>query len=249
MRLRRGAGSGRDRRRGFARGRRRRTVTLSLTWLPQVLRDGGVRVVKVGGGEDRGRGDVGQTFGVICHHTGGNRNGNMPSLQVLLDGREDLRGPLAQLGLGRDGTFYVIAAGRCNHAGAGVWNGDTAGNTHFIGIEAENTGLADHVWPDVQMNAYRHGVSAILRNSNRTAEWCAGHKEFALPQGRKSDPPFDMAEFRSAVSSILNLNVSPLTSIPAAEPAHEDGNDGRTTLRRPATGDLVGTLQIKLQLE
>src|SRR5580700_4344959 len=52
-------------------------------------------------------------------------------------------GPLAQLGLGRDGTFYVVAAGRCNQAGQGSWQGVTTGNSSFIGIEAENTGLSD----------------------------------------------------------------------------------------------------------
>lgn len=46
-------------------------------------------------------------------------------------------GPHAQLGLGRDGTFYIIAAGRCNHAGKGNWKGVTDGNGFFIGIEAE----------------------------------------------------------------------------------------------------------------
>ena len=67
----------------------------------------------------------------------------MPSLDTLIQGRSDLPGPLAQLGLGRDGTYYVIAAGKCNHAGAGSWKGVTSGNTDFIGIEAENTGLSN----------------------------------------------------------------------------------------------------------
>jgi hypothetical protein len=37
--------------------------------------------------------------------------------------RPDLSGPLAQLCLGRDGAFYIIAAGRAYHAGAGNWQG------------------------------------------------------------------------------------------------------------------------------
>jgi peptidoglycan hydrolase-like protein with peptidoglycan-binding domain len=60
----------------------------------------------------------------------------MPSLRVLIEGRSNLPGPLAQLGLGRDGTCYVIAAGRCNHAGAGLWQGVSTGNSSFIGTEA-----------------------------------------------------------------------------------------------------------------
>src|SRR5713226_4107492 len=125
----------------------------SLIWLPSVLKSAGLKVAVVDGWESRGRGDVGEIFGVICHHTAGPRDGNMPSLRTLIEGRPDLSGPLAQLGLGRDGTFYVIAAGRCNHAGKGVWQGVTTGNFSFIGIEAENTGLMDDSpWPAVQLN-------------------------------------------------------------------------------------------------
>ena len=75
------------------------------------------------------------------------------------------RGLSLNLGIGRDGTYYVIAAGRCNHAGKGSWKGVTTGNSSFIGIEAENTGLSnDTPWPDVQMDAYRRGVAAILKH-------------------------------------------------------------------------------------
>ena len=224
-------------------------MPFSLTWLPDVLTDAGLKVAKVDGWEFRGLGDMGDVLGVICHHTAGPRNLNMPSLNTIIHGRPDLSGPLAQLGLGRDGTFYVIAAGRCNHAGAGAWNGVTAGNTHFIGIEAENTGLAnDQPWPDVQLSAYQHGIAAILGKLGQTADWCAGHKEFALPQGRKSDPDFDMAVFRRAVADILGGATPPPAPVPASEPAMPDGTPGRPTLRRPATGDLVKALQTSLKL-
>jgi hypothetical protein len=224
-------------------------MPFSLTWLPDVLLEAGLKVAKVDGWDLRGLGDMGEVFGVICHHTAGPKGLNMPSLNTIINGRSDLRGPLAQLGLGRDGTFYVVAAGKCNHAGPGVWNGVTAGNTHFIGIEAENTGLGDDLpWPDVQMQAYRHGVAAILRHVNRDAEWCTGHKEFALPHGRKDDPSFEMVEFRGFVSTIVGGSAPPLTPIPASEPDSADGREGRLTLRRPATGDLVTQLQKKLRL-
>jgi hypothetical protein len=52
----------------------------SLVWLPHVLKNAGLKVAVVDGWESRGRGDVGQIFGVICHHTVGSKNGNMPSL-------------------------------------------------------------------------------------------------------------------------------------------------------------------------
>jgi hypothetical protein len=111
-------------------------MAFSLTWLPQVLLAAGLKVAEQPGWQDRGRGDVGATKGVMCHHTAGLQTGNMPSLGTVINGRSDLPGPLAQLCLGRDGTFYVVAAGRCNHAGVGNWQGLTSGNTNFIGIEA-----------------------------------------------------------------------------------------------------------------
>jgi len=222
-------------------------MAYKLTWLPQVLLDAGLKVAEVEGWEVYGRGDVGNVVGVICHHTAGPRRGNMPSLDTIIDGRSDLAGPLAQLGLGRDGTYYVIAAGRCNHAGLGSWNGLVdVGNSRFIGIEAENTGLSnDQPWPEVQMDAYRRGVAAILQRLGRGPEWCAGHKEYA--PDRKSDPSFNMEKFRADVAAILNGTAPPLDSIPPAEPpAAEGAPPGRPTLRRGAKGELVKQLQTKV---
>jgi hypothetical protein len=161
-------------------------MSFSLTWMPGVLQAAGLKVATVEGWDTRGRAEFGTPTGVICHHTVGPRQGNMPSLNVLIHGRSDLPGPLAQLGLGRDGTYYVIAAGRCNHAGDGSWQGITAGNTRFIGIEAENTGGPDDTpWPAIQVQCYRRGVAAILKHIGRGAEFCAGHKEYALPRAAR----------------------------------------------------------------
>jgi hypothetical protein len=84
-------------------------MAFSLNWLPQVLKGAGLKVATVDGWENRGVGDVGNTVGVICHHTAGPRNGNMPSLDTLLKGRSDLPGPLAQLGLGV-GTVRTLSS-------------------------------------------------------------------------------------------------------------------------------------------
>jgi hypothetical protein len=215
-------------------------MAYSLTWLADVLRAAGLKVAETDGWQDRGHGEVGEIVGVMCHHTAGPAGGNMPCLGVVCDGRgppNALAGPLCQLGLGRDGTWYVIAAGKAWHAGAGAWAGVSDGNGAFIGVEAENTGLAGDPWPDVQMDAYRHGVAALLAKLGAEAGMCCGHKEYALPAGRKDDPSFDMPAFRAAVSAILAGTAPPLPVIPAGE----DG--GRPTLRRGATGELVKTIQ------
>jgi peptidoglycan hydrolase-like protein with peptidoglycan-binding domain len=213
-----------------------------------VLKNAGLKVALVDGWEDRGRGDVGIIRGVICHHTATNaKEANMPTLRTLIEGRPNLRGPLAQLGLGRDGTYYVIAAGRCNHAGEGNWRGQTNGNANFIGIEAENTGRAnDFPWPERQLEAYRRGVAAILKHIGRSAGFCAGHKEYARPIGRKPDPGFDMAAFRASVAAILDGTAPAPVLIPAVEPG---AAGGRPTLRRGASGELVKMIQAKLRIE
>jgi len=225
-------------------------MTFSLTWLPDVLKEAGLKVALEDGWQERGRGDVGKIFGVICHHTAGPKDGIMPSLNTLIQGRggnNPLPGPLAQLGLGRDGTYFVIAAGRCNHAGRGEFKGIVNGNTNFIGIEAENTGLPnDSPWPEVQLDAYHRGVAAILKHIGRGADFCAGHKEYALPRGRKDDPDFDMDDFRSSVAAILNGNAPAPALIPSVEPVGPGNPVGRPTLRRGATGDLVKKVQAKV---
>lgn len=223
-------------------------MTHSLTWLPDVLKAAGLKVAVVDDWENRGRGDVGHIFGVLCHHTAGPKEGNMPSLGTLVKGRADLPGPLAQLGLGRDGTYFVIAAGKCNHAGKGTWQGVTNGNTNFIGLEAENTGRSDDSpWPEVQLDAYRRGVAAILTHIGRGVDFCAGHKEFAVPPGRKPDPNFDMNAFRASVAAIMNGTAPAPTLIPAVEPPVRAGAPtGRPTLRRGATGELVRQVQTKV---
>jgi peptidoglycan hydrolase-like protein with peptidoglycan-binding domain len=213
----------------------------SLIWMPTILEAAGLKIAVVNDWKTRGNGDVGNIVGVICHHTAGPRQGNMPSLRTLIDGRSDLPGPLAQLGLGRDGTYYVLAAGRCNHAGKGAWQGVTSGNTNFIGIEAENSGVSDDAWPQIQTDAYHRGVAAILKHIGRGPEFCAGHKEYALPKGRKPDPSLDMVKFRSVVAAILTGDVPRPPLIPAIE-NRKQGLPGRPTLRR---GDMTHTESVK----
>jgi peptidoglycan hydrolase-like protein with peptidoglycan-binding domain len=218
-------------------------MSFELTWLPEALLAANLKVATVPGWENRGRASMGTVRGVLCHHTAGPATGNMPTLRTLVEGRSNLAGPLAQLGLGRDGTFYVVAAGRCNHAGTGRWDGVGDGNANLIGVEAENSGTPRDPWPEVQLAAYAHGVAAILAHARLGAERCIGHKEWA-PR-RKTDPTFDMTAFRDRVRDILAGQAEPLRPIPAVEP---DGAHPRPTLRRGSTGDAVSGLQRALGL-
>lgn len=178
-------------------------MTFALTWLADVLRAAGLTVVEEDGWQTRGHNDMSFVRGVILHHTAGPITGNAPSLDTVIHGRPDLAGPLSHLVLGRDGTYFVVAAGKCWHAGAGVWQGVTDGNGSFVGVEAENKGTPDDPWPDVQTAAYAKGVAAILKHIGADSSWCAGHKEYCRPVGRKEDPSFDMNTFRVIVAALM----------------------------------------------
>jgi len=228
-------------------------MPFSLTWLPGVLKGAGLKVSLVDGWENRGLGDVGNIFGIICHHTGVKNPSklNMPTLKSLRDGRKAepglaaLPGPLAQLGLARDGTYFVIAAGRAAHAGKGSFKG-VSGNLRYIGIEAENGGTAADAWPDIQVDAYHRGVAAILKHLGKDASFCCGHKEYA-PK-RKDDPSLDMDDFRSAVAAFISGATPAPPLIPASELATPGGPAPRPTLRRPDRNDFVKQLQTTLGL-
>ncbi|MFB9909557.1 peptidoglycan recognition protein family protein [Allokutzneria oryzae] len=175
-----------------------------LTWLADVLRDAGLRVEEIDGWQRRGAGGgMSEVRGVLLHHTAGPANGDFPSRGVLLRGRPDLAGPLCNLGLARDGTWVVVAAGRANHAGPGHvdWCG-SEGNPHLIGVEAESTGHGD--WTQDQLESYPRGVAALLAHVGLGADRALGHKEWA-PR-RKIDPagwPGDMDGFRDTVRAYM----------------------------------------------
>lgn len=209
----------------------------NLLWLPQVLLAAKVPVAEQAGWKLRGRAEFGEFKGVMIHHTAGPLKGNAPSLGVVTNGRSDLPGPLCNLLHGRDGTFYCVASGRANHAGRGSWHGVTNGNSNTIGIECENTGVAnDSPWPAVQVERLAMGVAALLDHGGLPTIACMGHKEYALPKGRKIDPSFDMDAFRAKVDGYRN-GAAPRPLIPA-----KDATSQRT-LRRGSEGEDVKQVQ------
>ncbi|CAF0762743.1 unnamed protein product [Adineta ricciae] len=176
-------------------------VNTMLTGLADILRAAGLKVVEVAGWKTRGHGVMSSVKGIIVHHTAGPATGDFPSLAVVRDGTSSLKGPLAQLGLGRTGTWFVIAAGRSYHAGSTI-DDSIYGNGNATGIEAEASGLpatnSGHAhWPEVQYQSYVKGVKALQKAYGVPTARVLGHKEAAVPKGRKIDPNFSMDEFRS----------------------------------------------------
>lgn len=175
------------------------------TWLADVLRAAGLTVHEEPGWKTRDVND-GTTFsprGIIIHETRGSRTStDAGEINVLVNGREGLSGPIAQLYLSRSGEWWTIAAGKCHHVKAG-WAGPFKGlgNTNLLGVEAQH---ADgEPWTDVQYRSYVRGVAAI---QDYTGWRIAGHKEhqpYPAPPGEtstKTDPLFNMDTFREDVS-------------------------------------------------
>lgn len=179
---------------------------MRANWLPGVLKDAGLRVRMMTGALTRG-GEMVSIDAVIAHHTAtGPAWSNEAVANLLRDGRSDLRGPLAQLGLERDGTFVVVATGRANHNGYGKF-----GNSS-LGIEAYNDGKGEP-WPAAQLIAYDRGVAAILRRLGLPASRLLAHRE--SDPTRKIDPTgIDMDAMRRRVAEILSPAAVPKRKVP-----------------------------------
>lgn len=181
-----------------------------VPWLADAARLTGYPVAELSGWKSRGHGGMTSVEGVVCHHTAGPKTGEYPSLQVVRDGRAGLPGPLANLGIGRSGTIYVVAAGLAYHAGVSSWAGYSDLNYRFLGIEAESTGLGTGDWTPEQLDCYPRLVAALLYYMRRNASRACAHRECA--PGRKIDPTgIDMPAFRARVGQML---ADPLHLIP-----------------------------------
>lgn len=172
---------------------------MRMLWLAEDCRKAGLTVVEMPGWENRGAPFAEMPTTVLCHHTGtpATVKGDLPTARILIAGRSDLPGPLCQVGLGRSGTVYIIASGKANHAGKGAWKGETS-SARTLGIEAEHPGVG--AWPVKQISAYRELCGVLLRGIGQDTERLCGHKEWALPKGRKTDPNFPMGPFRGLVA-------------------------------------------------
>ena len=189
-----------------------------LTDLAAACRKSGLKVIEVSGWKTRTtvRGGLsGKPRGILVHHTAtsAKAKGNYPTLGIVKNGRSDLRGPLAQLGLGRDGTVYVIAAGKASHSGKVDRTANS--NPYCIGIEAEHSGKGS--WPAVQYRAYVRLCAALSRHYGIPVSAIRGHKEAAVPRGRKPDPNFSMTQFRRDVTAALQ-GAAPTPTKPAPKP-------------------------------
>lgn len=188
-----------------------------LTDLADGLRARGLTVVEVEGWKTRGVVNRNPPYqrlaleaprGTLWHHTATNRNSfvhsDMPTLGLLANGRSDLPGPLCQIGFGRNGTVYVVAAGLGNHAGLG-WEfpgvPEDAGNWYLIGIEMESSGIAPWDWTDAQKRVAPYLGAALMDMYGYTLN--IGHYEYS--KEGKIDPagwPGGMDGLRAQITAV-----------------------------------------------
>lgn len=172
---------------------------MRVTWLPETLRAAGLQVEEVDGWRGRGQ-ELVRVDAVVCHATiTGNHVPDRNVAGILVHGRPDLTGPLAQLGLDRSGRWWMVADGRCNHNGYGTYGNRT------IGIEAFNDGVEP--WSAIQVDAWQLGVAAICSHANLPVSRVLAHRE--TDPKRKQDPKgIDMDAFRAAVEHDMHQPVA-----------------------------------------
>lgn len=176
------------------------------TWLADVLRGAGLTVVEVSGWRTRSGAEdkdasTYNPHGIIIHETRGSATStDAGELDVLINGRAGLTGPIAQLYLSRSGVWYVVTAGLSHHVKTG-WAGPFSGqgNTRLLGIEAQHGEAEDWAKKPVQYASYVRGVAAVRK---RTGWAIVGHKEHQ--PGDKPDPEFNMDQFRRDVTAAMN---------------------------------------------
>lgn len=176
----------------------------ALTWLPAVLRGAGLTVHVVDGWQSR----TNRTYpvsamdprNIVCHATASPRGTtDAQEISVLLNGSNTAPPPISQLYLGKQGHWWVVAAGVCNHIGSANVGGYT-GNKYAIGIEASNNNSTEP-WPAAQYYSYALGVAAICHHMGWNHTHVYGHKE--VSSTGKTDPTFSMPTFRSNVATYL----------------------------------------------
>lgn len=215
---------------------------LFVPWLVDAARWAGLPVVVVPGWERRGHGGMRGVFGVVGHHTATSdtAKGDYPSQNVVTNGRAGLAGPLCNVGLGRSGTVYVVAAGCAYHAGVSAYAGFADLNDEFLGIEAEDNG--DGRWTAAMLDAYPRLVAGLLHYAGLGVDRYVSHRGCAVPAGRKPDPTgLTDAWMRTEAQKVLNAGGAPVvTPAPTAPVPKEartmryvnlDNPDGTTPTR------------------
>ncbi|WP_433552357.1 peptidoglycan recognition protein family protein [Micromonospora zamorensis] len=164
----------------------------TIPWLATVLREAGVRVIEEGNWLGRVAGSSFNPMGVLWHHTAATSSAANPhpALNICINGRSDLPGPLCQALVDHNGVFHLISGGRANHAGTSVGSGPIPagdGNALMVGWEIDYNGV-NQAMTNAQYSASVLATAAVLRRLGRDASYARGHRETS--NAGKIDPSF-----------------------------------------------------------
>src|SRR5690606_804691 len=181
-------------------------MALPLDWLADVLRKTGLTVHEVPGWQQRtaDSGPQPEPVGVLLHHTAyyASAEDPAPTLQMCINGRPGLAGPLCPALLGFDGAVHVIAAGRANHAGQAIESGPVPagdGNVLYVGFELDYQGV-EQAPSEAQYEAALRAAGAVLERLGQSADACRGHRETSATN--KIDPGYiDLDRFRTKIAA------------------------------------------------
>ncbi len=141
---------------------------------------------------------------IVLHHTASNDTAG--DLATLTSAAAEVSSHYL---IGRDGTIYQLVPDELQswHAGESQLRGEPNVNPRSIGIEITNDGLGSTPFTDAQYSALRALVPHLVAKYDIPIENIVGHKEVAIPAGRKSDPAanFDEGRVLAAVERLDEL--------------------------------------------
>lgn len=169
-----------------------------------------VPYIEIDGWRERGVATL-NPKGSVDHHTAGPLRGTTPSLDICINGRKGLPGPLCNVYGGRDLVARIVASGRANHAGLGGWMG-MSGNSSVLGLEMEHTGTDAEPVTDACVEFMARIHAAFAWAAGFDSRYVCMHWEWA--PNRKIDfrkGVVDPARFRGRVAALLDLAAKPPT--------------------------------------
>lgn len=187
---------------------------MQISWLADVLTEAGVEVVEEGDWLNRSAGSSFDPIGVLWHHTAAtvtSPDNPHPALDICINGRSDLPGPLCQALVDYNGVFHLISANRANHAGESGGSGPIPagdGNTLMVGWEIDYAGDQSGTGgPEQEMSQARYDASvkataAVLSKLGNDASYARGHRETST--SGKIDPSYiDLDAMRADVAAAM----------------------------------------------
>jgi N-acetylmuramoyl-L-alanine amidase len=133
---------------------------------------------------------------IVLHHTGGSYPGDLNWLTT--------RGSKVSCDfyISKHGAIYKLnpqlAQHATWHAGVSEYGGYSDLNKWSIGIELEHK--PGEAWTSAQMNACRELCAWLLERYGLRTNAVVGHKDIAMPRGRKTDPEnFNFDRFRTSL--------------------------------------------------